>query len=43
MRRTVRFPKKVIPEEADAKYDNGILRVEIPKLEKETSVRVDIK
>lgn len=43
MRRTVRFPKKVIPEEADAKFENGVLRVEIPKLEKETSVRVEIK
>lgn len=43
MRRTVRFPRKVIPEEADAKFDNGVLRVEIPKLERENSVRVEIK
>ena len=43
VRRTVRFPKKVIPEEADATFENGVLRVEIPKLEKESSVRVEIK
>jgi HSP20 family protein len=43
IRRTVRFPKKVIPNEADAEFKNGVLRVEIPKLEKETSIRVDIK
>lgn len=34
MRRTVRFPKKVIPEETDAKFEHGVLIVEVPKLEK---------
>ena len=43
MRRTVRFPKKVIPEEADARFENDVLIVEVPKLEKEESVKVEIK
>ncbi len=43
MRRTVRFPKKVIPEEADARFDRDVLVVEIPKLEREESVNVEIK
>ncbi len=43
IRRTVRFPKKVIAEEAEAKFENGLLVVEVPKLEKKESFRVDIK
>ncbi len=43
IRRTVRFPKKVCPEEADAKFENGLLTVEVPKLEKKQSFTVDIK
>jgi HSP20 family protein len=43
IRRTVRFPKKVSPEEADAKFENGLLSIEVPKLEKKESFRVDIK
>ena len=43
IRRTVRFPKKVCPEEADAKFENGLLTVEVPKLEKKQSFKVDIK
>lgn len=43
MRRTVRFPKKVMPEEADAEFQHDVLIVEVPKQEKETSVRVQIK
>jgi HSP20 family protein len=43
MRRTVRFPKKVIPDEADAKFENDVLIVEVPKLEREESIKVDIK
>jgi HSP20 family protein len=43
IRRTVRFPKKVCPEEAEAKFENGLLSVEVPKLEKKESFRVDIK
>jgi HSP20 family protein len=42
IRRTVRFPKKVFAEEADAKFENGLLTVEIPKLEKKESFSVDI-
>ena len=34
IRRTVRFPKKVIAKEAEAEFKNGRLTVEIPKLEK---------
>lgn len=43
IRRTVRFPKKVCPEEAEAKFENGLLTVEVPKLEGKQSFNVDIK
>lgn len=43
MRRTVRFPRKVIPEEADARFDRDVLIVEVPKQEKEESFNVTIK
>ena len=42
IRRTVRFPKKVFAEEADAKFENGLLTVEVPKLEKKESFSVNI-
>ena len=43
VRRTVRFPKKVIPNEAEATFENGVLTVEAPKLEKEESFSLKIK
>jgi HSP20 family protein len=43
IRRTINLPKKVIPEEASAKFENGILKVEIPKLEKEKRLKVKIE
>jgi HSP20 family protein len=43
IRRTVRFPRKVCPDEAEAKFENGLLTVEVPKLEKKQSFTVDIK
>ena len=43
IRRTVRFPKKVLAEEAEAKFVNGLLTVEVPKLEKKQSFNVNIK
>ena len=43
IRRTVRFPKKVFAEEADAKFENGLLTIEVPKLEKKESFTVNIK
>ena len=43
MRRTVRLPKKVIPQEAEAEFENGVLKVEITKLEKTESFKVNIK
>lgn len=43
MRRTVRFPRKVIPEEAEARFEHDVLTVEVPKQEKEESYKVDIK
>jgi len=43
MRRTVRFPRKVVPEEADARFDRDVLIVEVPKQEKEDSFNVTIK
>jgi HSP20 family protein len=42
IRRTVRLPKKVIVEEANAKFENGILKVEIPKQEKEEGTEITI-
>ncbi|MBI5680837.1 MAG: Hsp20/alpha crystallin family protein [Methanobacterium sp.] len=43
MRRTVRFPKKIIPNEAEAKFQDGVLIIEAPKLEKEESFNLEIK
>ena len=43
IRRSVRFPKKVLAEEAEAKYENGVLTVEVPKLEKNEGFTVEIK
>jgi HSP20 family protein len=43
IKRAIKLPKKVIPIEATAKFDNGILKVVIPKLEKEEKFRVEIK
>jgi HSP20 family protein len=43
IRRTVRLPKKVIVEEAKAEFKNGILKVEIPKQEKEEGISLEIE
>ena len=43
IRRTVRLPKKVIPQEANAEFENGVLKIEIPKQEKTESFKVEIK
>ncbi|MBM4240425.1 MAG: Hsp20/alpha crystallin family protein [Euryarchaeota archaeon] len=43
MRRTVRFPRKVIPEEAEATFEQDVLTVEVPKLERTQSFKVEIK
>lgn len=43
LRRTVRFPKKVMAEEAEATFENGVLTVTAPKQEKEESFSVKIK
>lgn len=43
IKRSVRMPKKIIPEEAKAKLENGVLRVEAPKQEKEESFNVEIQ
>jgi HSP20 family protein len=43
VRRTVRLPKKVVPQEAKAEYEDGVLTVEIPKQEKTESFKVKIK
>jgi HSP20 family protein len=42
IKRTIKLPKKVIPNESSAKFENGVLKVEIPKLEKEEKFRVKI-
>ena len=43
IRRTVRFPRKVVAEEGEATFENGLLTVEVPKLEKRESFTVNIK
>jgi len=43
IRRTVRFPRKVVAEEGEATFENGLLTVEVPKLEKRESFSVNIK
>ena len=43
IRRTVRFPRKVMAEEGEATFENGLLTVEVPKLEKRESFTVNIK
>ncbi|BDZ66776.1 Hsp20/alpha crystallin family protein [Methanobacterium ferruginis] len=43
VKRTVRLPKKVIPQEAEAEFKNGVLKVEIPKQEKTESFKVKIR
>lgn len=43
VKRTVRLPKKVIPQEAEAEYVDGVLKIEIPKQEKTETFKVKIK
>ncbi len=43
IRRKIKLPKKVIPDDSSAKFEDGILTVEIPKLEKEEKIRVQIQ
>lgn len=42
IKRSIKLPEKVIPETAVAKLENGILKVEISKQEKEEKVNVQI-
>jgi HSP20 family protein len=42
IKRRIKLPKKVKPQEATAKLENGILKVEIPKLEKDEEFNVKI-
>lgn len=42
VKRDVTLPVKVIPDKASAKFENGILRVTIPKLEKKEVHKVEI-
>lgn len=42
IKRKVSLPQKVIPKEAKAKLEKGILKIEIPKLEKDELVNVAI-
>ena len=43
VKRNIKLPKKVIPTESSAKFENGVLKVEISKLEKEERHRVNIE
>jgi HSP20 family protein len=42
IKRRIDLPTKVIPQEASAKLENGILTVKIPKVEKEEQFKVNI-
>ncbi len=42
-RRKISLPTKVVPQEAKAQLDDGILRLEVPKLEKEEQFKVKIE
>jgi HSP20 family protein len=39
----VRFPKKIMDDDAEATFKNGVLTVKAPKLEKEESFKLEIK
>ena len=43
VKRNIKLPKKVIPKESSAKFENGVLKVEISKLEKEERHIVQIE
>lgn len=43
IKRTIKLPEKVIPEQSKAKFENGILRVEVPKQEQEEKFKVEIE
>lgn len=40
--RTVPLPKKVIPDQSSAKFEDGILKIKIPKLEKEEMINIEV-
>lgn len=42
-KRSFNFPKKVVPKEAEATFENNVLRVKIPKVDKKESYTVDIQ
>lgn len=42
-KRSLNFPKKVLPKEAEATFENDVLRVEVPKVDKIESYTVDIQ
>ena len=43
LKRKINLPKKVLPQEATAKLEDGILKVEIPKVEKDEEFNVKIE
>jgi HSP20 family protein len=42
-KRSFNFPKKVIPKKAEATFENNVLQVEVPKVDKKESYTVDIQ
>lgn len=42
-KRSVNFPKKVMPKEAEATFEKGVLTVEVPKVDKTESFNVEIQ
>ena len=43
VKRDVKLPRKVIPDKASAKFENGILKVVIPKFEKDERYEVKVE
>lgn len=42
VKRKVKLPEKIIPEKTVANFENGILKIEMPKIEEKKSLKVDI-
>lgn len=42
-KRSLKFPKKVVPKEAEATFENNILKVEVPKVDRTESYTVEIQ
>lgn len=42
-KRSLKFPKKVVPQEAEATFENDVLKVKVPKVDRTESYTVEIQ